>query len=429
MPKHHARALALALSLAALATAPSPAGASSDYPQVATREDGVAHFAWTRNDGATNLIQGRSRAADGTLGEALYVSSPVAGASAPRVAAGAGGAALHTWQSNTPGGATIKLRRRAPDGSFSATQTISGPAASADHQIAVDPDGDAVIVWSRITEGKFVVEARRRAADGTLSPIKRLSAAAPTYSAVAPDVAVDAAGNAVVTWTVMGNPYYVQVRRRAVDGTLSATQNVTSGTRADSAKVGVDAAGNAVIAFRRMAGANTVTQVRRRSAAGALSSITEVGEPHPAATMPEVAVSPDAGAVVAWTESIGGETRVFAARRPPGGSWSEREPVSLAGGAADELEVGIDTDGDAVFAWRRTTPAGAFVQIRRRTAAGVLSPTDDLSPADGEVSRLALAVEPGGGATAAWRNGDTQRAEARRRTQSGELGPLNILSD
>lgn len=422
----------LATALLGAGVAGPAEGASGG--RVAVDSAGTAHFTWARSDGAWTIVQGRSRTAEGTLNAFQNVSLPGSNASSPQILAGPAGTALHYWtrRGTEPGTSVVEMRRRSADGSLSGVQTIS--AAGVELVVAAaDPRGNAVFAWTRYVAGKLVVEVRRRAISGALSPVQRMSSSSPTYGVSQPRVAVDAAGNAVVAWRLNSSPAIIQMRRRAVDGTLTPIQNVTtSSASANEPAIGVDAGGNAVVAFRRALAAGNVVQVRRRGAAGGLSEIQDLSAPTPGYPIPEVAVSANDGAVVAWDQPTPSGLVLQARRRPTGGAWGSTRDISTDPGDVLFFRVATDADGDAVFAWIHGDQNEQVVQIRRRSAAGTLSPVETLSPAGGIVSDFALdlGVEPGGGSVATWMadvDGVTQ-LHARRRTATGEIGPVEIIS-
>lgn len=417
--------IALVLALVAAILGGERAQAAEDG-RVAVGADGTAHFSWMRNDATRTLVHGRSRAPDGTLLEGQYVSPATRDTANSLVVAGPGDDALHAWLIYESGGAVVKLRRRSPDGSAGPVQTLSEPGVLGAFEVAADGEGNAWFVWLRMTGGRAVVESRRRAANGTLGTVKRLSAAAPTYDAREPDVAVDAAGNALFAWTVSAFPSYVQVRSRAADGTLGTTQNLTSGSTAGSPDVGVDGAGNAVVAFHRVKDGGTFVQVRRRSATGGLGATQDLSAPAPIPLTPQVAVSPAAGAIVAWRMPNGGQSYVQATWRPAGGTWGLVTAISPTNANATTFKVAVDADGDAQFAWRRADASASYLQLRRRTAAGALGVAQTITPLDGTALDPDLAVEPDGGAFVTWTSGD--QVHFRRRSADGALGTAAQLS-
>ena len=148
-------------------------------------------------------------------------------------------------------------RRPAPRqrGTRPSNLSAAGENATAP-QVAVDADGDAVFTWARFDGADHRVQARARSAAGTLSAVQTLSSAG--QDAGRPQVAVDADGDAVLTWLRSdGTNYRIQARARSAAGTLSAVQTVSAaGQDAFDPQVAVDADGDAVFTWQRFDGAN-----------------------------------------------------------------------------------------------------------------------------------------------------------------------------
>jgi hypothetical protein len=84
-------------------------------------------------------------------------------------------------------------------------------------RVAVDPDGDAVFTWVRSDGTNDRVETRTLSATGTLSAVQTLSSAG--QDASDPQVAVDADGDAFVTWTRFdGANFRIEARTRSAAG-------------------------------------------------------------------------------------------------------------------------------------------------------------------------------------------------------------------
>ena len=147
--------------------------------------------------------------------------------------------------------------------------------------MTVDPDGDAVFAWQRLLPGSsdYVIEARAgAAAGGALSPVQQLSALG--GDAFLPELAGDASGNAIFTWQRSnGSDFIAQARGRAVDGTLSAVQDLSpAGQSAFDPQVAMDPGGGAVFTWQRPQGDGTAVETRRRTALGALGPIQVLAE-------------------------------------------------------------------------------------------------------------------------------------------------------
>jgi hypothetical protein len=194
-----ARARAADGTLSAVRTV-SPAGYWAEIPQVGIDEAGDSVFTWQFFDGPFLHIQARGRAADGTLGPVRSVTPGNDSAGTPQVAVAANGDAVFTWQRFAGVDELAQTRRLASGGTLSAVQNVSEPAPNEpDPQVAVDPDGDAAFTWSRSDGTNSLVETRSRSAAGSLFPFTVLSDSG--QDASSPQVAVDPAGDAVVTWT------------------------------------------------------------------------------------------------------------------------------------------------------------------------------------------------------------------------------------
>lgn len=293
---------------------------------------------------------------------------------------------------------------------FGAAQTLSEAGfSSSGAQVGVDPDGDAVVVWTRLDSafdscasqfGECRVQARARSAGGALSAIQTLSGAG--AHAFQPQVAVDAQGDAVFVWT-------------REDGTGECEGGTTDCLR---------------------------VQARARSAAGTLSPVQTLSAPGQHAHSPRVGIDADGDAVFVWAREFdpqcsGSCYRIQTRARSAGGTLSAIQTLSSLTTYSQEPRVGVDADGDAVFAWLTTAGSDVFVRTRARSANGTLSAVQTLSLAGRPAFDPEVAVAPGGGAVFAWRNGDPatdcdglrcQLVQARARSASGTLSTIQTVS-
>jgi hypothetical protein len=166
----------------------------------------------------------------------------------------------------------------------------------------------------------------------------------------------------------------------------------------------------------------------------------------------QVAMDPGGNAVFAWqridaTTDCGGSgcSRIQTRVRSAAGALSATQTLSVAGQSADDVQVGVDSSGNAVFVWSRrdgTTDCGGFscfrVQARVRSAAGALSGIHILSAAGQNAFDAQVAVDPNGNAVFAWSRQDgttdcggfsCSRIQARVRSAAGALSTTQTLSD
>ncbi|MDQ3991823.1 MAG: hypothetical protein M3245_05885, partial [Actinomycetota bacterium] len=104
--------------------------------------------------------------------------------------------------------------------------------------------------------------------------------------------------------------------------------------------------------------------------------------------------------------------------------------LSAAGQDAETPHVGVDEDGDAVIVWRRFDGVNWRIQVRRRSATGVLSAVQTLSPPERDADMPRVAVDGDGDAVAVWRrfDGTNLRIQARYRSAAGVLKVVQTVS-
>jgi hypothetical protein len=121
---------------------------------------------------------------------------------------------------------------------------------------------------------------------------------------------------------------------------------------------------------------------------------------------PQVAVDPEGEAVVVWEHYDGSDWIIQAAARPPGGTWRAPIDLSVAGQNADEPRVALDANGDAVAVWERDDGTEEIVQAATRPAGGTWGAPVDLSAAGESAKEARVALDANGDAVAVWERDD-----------------------
>jgi hypothetical protein len=442
-----ARARSAAGVVSGLQTISDP-GQNASQPQVAIDANGNAVFTWVTSDGTNDRVLARTRTAAGTLGAVQTLSAAGQGAEEPQVAVNSGGNAIFVWErsdgSDPANGCCLRVQARtlSAAGALSDVQTIS-PASqdSFSPEVGVDPNGNAVVAWAASKGNSDFVQARARSAAAILSSVQTLS----NKDSYSPEVGVDANGNAVFTWIAFdGADDRVQARARSAAGTLSTVQNLSAvGEYAEQPQVAVDAAGNAIFVWTRFDGTDPLSgccfliQARARTAAGTLSAVQTLSGAGQNAFSPQVAMDPNDNAVFDWERSDGTDppnsccTRIEARARSAAGILSGLQTLSDPGQNASEAQVGIDANGNAVFSWTRSDGTYKHIQARARSAAGTLSGVDTFTSVGRETTSPQVAVDSSGNAVFGWVafDGNNDVIEARARSAAGVLSGLQTLSD
>ncbi len=401
-----------------------------------------------------------SEAAPTWLLPALPLSAAGANADGPAVAVDQAGNAAAIWTRASGPDYFIQSSFRAAGGAWGTPQNLSAaselpmlwPAIAGEAQIAFDGAGNAFAVWARKNVGAYVVQAAiRPAATGVWGAPQDLSYAG--NDARIPQLAVNAVGDAVVTWRSDGASKVIDASFRPAGGAWGALQHVSvSGHDANLPRVGIDSAGNAVAVWPYYNGTANVVQASTRSRATGLWEASPQTISAANASSPDVTVAPAGDALAIWYNGTRGESSfrpaatgvwgagqqlapapdytsnprvaldaagnavadweidttgrfVDASFRPAAtGVWSTPQHLSASGASAYGPQVGFDAAGNAVAVWYRYNTTKSVVQSSRRAAAnGVWSQPENLSADGQDALSLRLAVDPAGNAVAVWK--------------------------
>lgn len=320
----------------------------------------------------------------GTTNASGFASYP------PGIAVDPAGNALVAWNA---GNAIDAARYSAAAGTWSAPVRLSPAMFPGEPSAATDAAGNGIVVWGDSGRIKTV---RYSIASGTWGVAEDIS------SGYLPRVAMDGAGNALVM-SARGNLPAGAVRAMrysAASGTWgSVIDLVTDVTQLDSApQIAMDAAGNAVAAWvaYTMVAPATVQAARFAVTTGQWGGVITLDAP--AQRFVDVAAGLAGEAVVAWSAADG---RARASRYSLGnGTWNAAKDISAAGTGAELRDIGIDASGHAMATW--------IAADRRVYAARNDAPSDTwsapapISAAGVFVLHAQIAVHASGDASLVW---------------------------
>jgi hypothetical protein len=292
-------------------------------------------------------------------------------------------------------------------------------AGQIDPQVAVDGQGNAVAVWASSNATNDIVQAAARPAGGAWQAPTTPSTAG--QNAEAPQVAVDGQGNAVAVWERHipandgGTDSIVQAAARPAGGAWQAPVNLSAAGRdAFIPQVAVDGQGDAVAVWTSFdSSATAIVQAAARPAGGAWQAPVNLSAAGQNAQNPQVAVDGQGNAVAVWPGFDGTSQIVQAAARPAGGVWQAPVNLSAAGQNAGNPQVAVDARGDAVAVWTSSNGTNDIVQAAVRPAGGAWQAPADLSPAGQDARSPRVAMDARGNAVAVWGlNGDGNTTNA-----------------
>lgn len=313
--------------------------------------------------------------------------------------------------------------------------SVAGRDATAP-QIAIDAAGEAVAVWRRSDGSNFIIQSASRPPDGTFSAPVGLSVA--KLDAFEPQIAITAGGEAVAVWTrINGANFIIQSASRPPGGTFSTPVNLSVvGQNSTRPQIAINAGGEAVAVWESFNGANSIIQGAARPPGGAFSPLPDLSVAGKSASQPQIAIDPAGEAIAVWQRSDGTSSIIQSAARSAGGAFSAPADLSVGGPEpakprdASQPQVAIDAAGGAVAVWRRFNGANTITQEAVRPPGGAFSAAADLSAAGRDVSVPQIAINPGGEAVAVWQgsNGLDTIIQGAARPSGGSFSALPDLS-
>jgi PKD domain len=387
----------------------SAAGGDASYPQVAMDPTGDSVAVWFNLIGPNDIVQASSRQAGGSFGAPVNLSAPGQNGLGPQVAVDPSGDAIAVWYRSDGSNYRVQASFRPAGGSFGAAVTLSAPGGDGrDPQVAFDAAGNAIVVWRRSNGANLIAQAAVRPAGGGFGSPVDLSAAGGDASV--PQLAVDPSGDAIAVWhrfdsVCVCNKVEATIRP-AASGVWQPAVNVSANTsgNAQEPTVAIDRAGEATVVWELSGGGGETIQAAVRPTGGSFSAPADVSTPGLTAQDQRVAMDPAGDAIAVWDRYDGTNYIAQAAARPAGGSFGAPVNLSASGQDAFNEQVALDPFGNALATWQRSDGIHRRVQTARRPAGGSFGAPTDLSIASEDSLSPQLSTDGFGDAIAAWYN-------------------------
>lgn len=414
---------------AAQVVEPPPVNLSGFPPfsprMIACSADGTAVAVWVRAAGSIASVW-TSRYVPGTgWGTASPIENVDNYARSASVAMDGNGNAIAVWQQNDNSSGTsppysIWAARFTPAGDWGPPVRIENNGNdAADPSVAMDSAGNAVVVWLQ-SNGSInqIWSSRYIAASNTWSAAASIQSVAQRSDDVV--VSMNASGTAFAVWSQYDGIANMRVwGNRYVPGTgWGAAAQVQSTTQYSSAAdVAVDAGGNAIATWSEDGGSNRILWANRYVAGTGWSGAAVIKSGATYAEPPRIAMNSTGQAVVVWNQSDGNVNntlnQVWVNRYVPSNGWAGaaqipgRPPDQQTGGVV----VAVDESGNAVAVWAQYNDVGFQTWGARFNpsvgwgAAAAISGSVDAYghsvATDASGNALAVWIQPGGGGSTA----------------------------
>ncbi|MBL0226644.1 MAG: hypothetical protein IPQ16_14045 [Geobacteraceae bacterium] len=387
-------------------------GAASDA-QVAMSGD-TAIAVWSQHDGTRISIFSNSyRVGEGWRGSELLETDSVRNADKPRVAMDSSGNATVVWQMYTfPGEPVYKVfmsRFSVVGGWGSATEIPTASTGDHDPQVAMDVRGNGLIIWWDVEGVLGKLWSKRYTAGAGWGPAALVELFSNENNRNH-QVAMDAQGNALVTWgSSDGSLAHLWGKRyNAASGWGTAFQADTSVYGLGDYQLAMNVQGNAVAVYT--ASVAGVVQATYLPATSWQAAALIENDNHGDAGAPQVAMDTQGNATAVWEQSDGERYSIWAARYSPATGWGTPEVIEPDPTQnARAPRVAMDAQGNAIAVWPHFDGIRYNIWANRYTAGGgwgepVLLETDD---GDARVPRIAM--DAAGNAVVVWFQNDGAR--------------------
>lgn len=339
-----------------------------------------------------------------------------------------------------PLAAAVTLQFRTADGTWKAARLLE--TSNAGHayatQISMNANGSAVVVWQQDDGARSNIWSSRFVPGSDWTPAELIENS--VNSGEAPDVAVDAEGNAIAVWAQFDGLRRIWSNRYTPGAGWGAAQTLQpAGIVLGNSlfpHVAVDGAGNAMAVWwafddsdLQIARTSIWSNRYTRSGGWATEELASAS----LFNSVEAQVAMDAGgnAFTVWnaTASTNGMTggNIYTNRATPATGWGAHERIDATATSGSRLpQIAVDGSGNAIAVWQRGQAGIASIWSARYETDGGWG-LGQVIDADSTHSAFApqIAVTPTGEAFAIWRQYDGTRENiwSNRYTRAGWSGP------
>ncbi|HOO71647.1 MAG TPA: hypothetical protein PK926_07785 [Spirochaetota bacterium] len=384
------------------------------YPKIAMDGQGNAIAVWNCRDISTNTYRIWANRYDPATGWAQPepIESDASGSLlGMSVAMNSDGCAIVVWHKGDGLYDSIWANRYDPEYGWGQEELVEQNAYNALNPcVAIDSQGNAIAVWQQYDSTRFNIWANRYEAGygwGEAALIESDN----TDDATLPRVAVDPDGNAVAVWLQNDATRDNVLSNRYTAGTGWGTpEPLESGTyTAFAPRVAIDSQGRAIALWRQYDGTGfSIWHSLYAPGTGWSGASVIESDVSGSAEEPDLAMDTNGNAMAVWQLHDGSRSAIWGSRYTAGFGWGQEELVELDHtGDAERPHVSVNARGSAVAVWHQYDGSNynAWANLystRSGWGTASLLETDDAGYADYPYA----AIDPWGNAVAVWQQDD-----------------------
>jgi len=286
-------------------------------------------------------------------------------------------------------------------------ETDTGTAL--DPQVAFDPSGTALAIWRQFDGTRYNIWTNRYTFSTEWETPRGISAN-PSVTAVgdaqAPQIAVAANGYALAVWSQLDSAAgrsHIWANQQFAGAWRSEPLRIDTNTPGDAAapQMALDANGDAMVVWQQSAGGRSSIWACRyttnnQCSAPELIETLDEGD----AMAPQIAVDTRGNALAVWQQSDGTRTNIWSNEYSPINGWGTAQLVETSDGDAQAPQIVLDELGTATAVWQQSDGTRFNIWANRYSlgdAWGIAESIEDDNVGDAILPQIAL-----GGSGVVW---------------------------
>jgi len=331
------------------------------HSQIACDVSGNAIAVWVQLDGTQYNIWANRFVAGGNWGSPTRIKNDATrDAHLPQIAIDSTGNALAVWGEYGDGFDSIWFNRYTAGAGWGAQAAveveIEQPDEAGATKFAFDSNGNALAVWSQPVGARYHIWAKRYTMASGWGPTALIQIDT-TSNAYEPQIAIDSNGNALAVWMQSdGARFNIWANRYGAAsgwGTAMLIEASNDGS-AVAPQIAMDANGNALAVWTQSDGANYYITANRYTVGSGWGN-AEVIQANRSyeGWKPSIAVDRSGNALAVWRQVDGATANIWANRYVAGSGWGVAGLIETNNIDAIEPVIAIDAVGNAVAVWQQ----------------------------------------------------------------------------